>query len=126
MLWALIKKDMAINQKTLDELKKGLEKEKAELEKDLGRIARPLNREEGDYETSFEELGTDKDDNATEVDQYTQNLSVENSLEKRLQDVLDALARIEKGTYGKCGKCQKEIPEERLKANPSANFCMEC
>jgi len=117
---------MAIDQKTLDELKTILLGEKEELEKNLGRIAKPINKAEGDYETSFEELGTDKDDNATEVDQYSQNLSVENSLEKQLQDVLDALEKMEKGTYGKCENCAKDIPLERLQVNPSARVCLDC
>ncbi|MFZ2975181.1 MAG: TraR/DksA C4-type zinc finger protein [Candidatus Moraniibacteriota bacterium] len=117
---------MAIDQKTLDELKAMLLNEKEDLEKNLGRIAKPINKEEGDYETSFEELGDDKDDNATEVDQYSQNLSVENSLEKQLQNVLDALEKMEKGTYGKCENCDKDIPLERLRVNPSARVCLDC
>lgn len=116
---------MILEQKTLEELKSALLKEKEELEKDLGRIAKPTDKK-GDYETSFEEIGSDKDDNATEVDQYTQNLSVETSLEKQLQDVLDALEKMEKGAYGKCENCQKDIPLERLQVNPSAKTCLDC
>ena len=117
---------MTIDKKTLGELKEVLLKEKEELEGNLKRIARPVDREEGDYETSFEDIGTDKDDNATEVDQYSQNLSVETSLEKRLRDVLGALERMDAGLYGQCGNCGKEIPLERLKANPSAETCLKC
>jgi len=112
--------------KKLEELKKSLQEEKKDLEENLKKIAKPINIQEGDYETSFEDIGTDKNDSATEVDQYTQNLSVENALEKKLQDVLDALEKIEKGNYGKCEKCGKDIPLERLVANPSARICMDC
>lgn len=115
-----------IDPKTLSELKEALLKEKKELENNLGKIARPVNKKEGDYETSFDELGTDKDDNATEVDQYTQNLSVETSLEKKLQEVIDALEKMDNKTYGICENCQEEIPIERLKANPSAKTCIVC
>lgn len=115
-----------IDQKTKEELKQALLTEKTELEKNLGRIARPVDAKEGDYETSFEDLGEDKEDNATEVDQYTQNLPVEAALEKKLQEVLEALMRMEKGTYGKCANCDKDIPVERLKANPSAKNCLNC
>lgn len=118
---------MTLDKKVLDELKEALIKEKEELEKNLNKIARPVGKkEEGDYETSFEELGTDKDDNATEVDQYTQNLSVENTLEKKLQEILDALSRMENGTYGQCENCGEDIPVERLRANPSARTCIKC
>ncbi len=125
MLLSFFKK-MAIDKKILEELKTALLKEKEELEINLGKIARPIGKEEGDYETSFEDIGTDKDDNATEVDQYTQNLSIENTLEKKLQEILEALTMMEDGTYGFCENCQKEIPIERLRANPSAKTCIQC
>lgn len=117
---------MALDKKIIEELKKQLETEKKSLEKNLAMIARPLDREEGDYETTFDDIGTDRDDNATEVDQYSDNLSVETTLEKKLQDVLGALERIENGTYGKCENCRKEIDIERLRVNPSAKTCTKC
>jgi len=117
---------MAINEEKLRKLKQSLMEEKNKLEKDLVRIAKPVDQKEGDYETTYENIGSDKDDNATEVDQYTQNLSVENSLEKKLQAVLDALDKIDAGTYGVCEKCHQEIPPERLTANPSARVCLHC
>lgn len=117
---------MTIDKKIMEELKAALIKEKEELESNLGKIARPIDKKEGDYETSFEELGTDKDDNATEVDQYTQNLGVESTLEKKLQDIIEALEKMDKGTYGLCENCQKEIPLDRLRANPSARTCIAC
>ncbi len=117
---------MAINEEKLRKLKQSLIEEKNNLEKDLIEIAKPVNQKKGDYETIYEDIGSDKDDNATEVNQYTQNLSIENNLEKKLQAVLDALAKIEAGTYGVCEKCQQEIPIERLTANPSAKTCLHC
>ena len=117
---------MKIDGKTLNELKEALLKEKNELEGNLKRIARPVNKKGGDYETSFDELGSDKEDNATEVDEYTQNLPVETTLEKKLQEIIEALDRMEKGTYGKCANCNADIPIERLKANPSAKTCLKC
>jgi len=117
---------MALNQKVINELKENLLSEKKQLEESLGKIARPVNVAEGDYETRFDELGTDRDDNATEVEQYTDNLPIEVSLEKRLQDIIEALERIEKGTYGFCENCQQEINIERLRANPAASTCIKC
>jgi RNA polymerase-binding protein DksA len=115
-----------IDPKILEELENALVKEKEELERDLGKIAKPVNAPAGDYETSFDDIGSGKEDNATEVDQYTQNLSVETTLEKKLQEVIAALGRMKDGTYGKCSNCGKDIPVERLKANPSATVCLDC
>jgi len=116
---------MTLDPKTLSELKEALLKEKIELEENLGRIAKLVD-DKGDYETSFEDIGTDRDDNATEVEQYTDNLPVEVTLEKKLQDVLDALKKMEDGTYGICENCNQEIDIERLKASPSAKVCITC
>jgi len=112
--------------KTLLELKEMLLKEKGELEENLSRIAKPIDKKEGDYETSFDDIGTDREDNATEVGEYTDNLSVELTLEKRLQEIIEALSRMKDGTYGFCENCKKEIDIERLRANPAAKTCIKC
>jgi RNA polymerase-binding protein DksA len=117
---------MTIEPKILEEIKASLLKEKGELEENLGRIAKPVNEKKGDYETSFDNIGTDREDNATEVEEYSENLPVEKTLEKKLQDIIGALERIEKGTYGICANCQQEIDIERLKVNPSAKTCIKC
>ena len=117
---------MALDKKTIEELKSALLKEKGELENDLARIARPVDKKEGDYETSFEEIGSDREDNASEVEQYTDNLPVEIALEKKLKDIIGALENIDKGTYGICDNCNQEIDLERLKVNPSAKTCIKC
>ncbi len=43
-----------------------------------------------------------------------------------LQDIEDALKRMEKGTYGKCLRCGKDIGEARLEAIPYASLCITC
>ncbi len=43
-----------------------------------------------------------------------------------LQKLHNALDRIEKGTYGTCLKCGKEIPIGRLRLVPEAVVCVSC
>jgi DnaK suppressor protein len=117
---------MVLDPKQIEELKSALLTEKKGLEDDLSRIARPINSKRGDYETAFEDIGPSKDDNANEVEQYTDMLPVEITLEKKLQDVIDALEKIEKGNYDTCENCQEVIGLERLRANPSARTCIKC
>lgn len=117
---------MTLDKKISDELKASLLKEKVELEKNLEQIAKPLDKKGGDYETNFEEIGTGKEDNATEIEQYSDNFSVEVILEKKLQNIIAALQKIETGTYGICEKCQQAIDLKRLEANPSAKKCLKC
>ena len=45
---------------------------------------------------------------------------------KILQAIDEALWRIEKGTYGICQECGKQIPAERLAARPEATLCVDC
>ena len=43
-----------------------------------------------------------------------------------INEIDDALRRIEDGTYGQCERCGKPIDEERLKAVPTARYDAEC
>ncbi len=44
----------------------------------------------------------------------------------RLQEVVEALERIDDGTYGKCEACGQLIAGPRLEALPFAKLCVEC
>lgn len=47
--------------------------------------------------------------------------------EKIVIDAIEAaLRRIEKGTYGKCENCGKNIPEKRLKVLPWVRYDIDC
>lgn len=43
-----------------------------------------------------------------------------------IEEIDEALARIEDGTYGQCSRCGKPLDEERLKAMPTAKYDAEC
>jgi DnaK suppressor protein len=46
--------------------------------------------------------------------------------EQRLAQINSALMRLDDGQYGICLDCGEEIPFERLKAIPSAIYCIGC
>lgn len=116
---------MAIDQKTLEELKGKLLAEKARLEKELGILGTPTGTP-GDYETKFDDIGRSEEENTTEIEEYVDNLPVEVNLEKHLQDVNAALEEMEAGKYGICANCGQEIDIERLQAYPEARTCIQC
>ncbi len=66
------------------------------------------------------------------IDQASQSLDKEILFElsdnerKILRDVDAALRKMEKGTYGLCEHCKKAIEKKRIKALPSARYCMVC
>lgn len=117
---------MSINKNVAEKLHASLLQEQQTIETNLSRIAKTIDKKEGDYETSFDDLGQTKEDNATEVELYADNLPVEITLEKKLRDVMDALEKIDNGAYGICERCGKEIAVERLEVNPSARTCTKC
>jgi len=43
-----------------------------------------------------------------------------------LGDIAAALDRLDAGTFGRCERCGKEIPEARLAAVPYASRCITC
>ncbi|MCD4812631.1 TraR/DksA family transcriptional regulator [bacterium] len=45
---------------------------------------------------------------------------------QRLQEVEEALERLEAGKYGKCEDCGSVITPQRLEALPFAKLCIEC
>ena len=57
-----------------------------------------------------------------------QQLVLEMRRRKKRQklEVLNALARIEEGRYGKCSLCGKEISFDRLEAFPEVQTCVSC
>lgn len=116
---------MTLDPKILGGFKEKLIQEKERLENELLRFAKPTGIP-GDYETRFNNIGTDTDENASEVEEYADNLALENTLEKQLREINDALGRMEKGAYGMCKNCNREINIERLKAYPAAGICIKC
>jgi len=43
-----------------------------------------------------------------------------------IDEIDEALQRIEDGTYGQCVRCGKPLDEERLRAMPTARYDAEC
>jgi RNA polymerase-binding transcription factor DksA len=108
----------------LEELTARLKEEKKRLEDELSRFAKPTGVD-GDYETTFQDMGNERDENTSEVEEYVDNIGLETNLEGQLHETTEALARVASGSYGKCEKCGADINPERLKAYPSARVCTE-
>lgn len=120
-----------MDKKLLRELKEKLEEQKVSIEAELGRFAKKDENLKGDWDTKFPKAdggigGQVLEDAADQVEEYVNLLPVEHNMELRLQSIDLALEKIEKGTYGKCGNCGKNIDKERLKIYPEARKCGKC
>jgi len=133
-----------MDKQILQEIKEKLEKNKELLEKELQSFATSDGNLKGDWDTKFPEFnnGGNLEEAADEVEEYEARLPIEHNLELRLRDTNLALEKIrtslrenpvssqgseiERGIYGKCENCGKEIPAERLEIYPEARLCLNC
>ena len=72
------------------------------------------------------EVDVDLDEGDPDLIEREKNVALLSQLEKKLEGVLAALRSIEKGKYGICERCGKEIPPERLEVRPDAMLCVNC
>ena len=116
-----------MNKKLLEELKQKLEEQKKSLKKELESFAKEDKDLENNRNANYpnRENGN-MEEEADEAQEYDNLLSLEHSLELKLQDVNLALEKIKKGNYGVCEKCGKKMDEERLNACPEAKSCIKC
>ena len=88
------------------------------------------SRLSGELERLREALKTEVDVDAEEGDpdliEREKNVALVSQLERKKEDVEAALRSIEKGKYGICERCGKEIPTERLEVRPDATLCVQC
>jgi len=108
--------------------KAALLESKSELEAELAGIA-SFDESAGVYVATQPDLESgspeefDQSSDETEIGQTNQALIVNAS--KSLEDVNDALAKMESGEYGVCESSGEFIGEDRLRAYPAARTCEE-
>ncbi len=116
-----------MDQNFIAKIKHLLKSEKERLTAELSRFAhRNPQAKETDFTADFQNFGDKEDENASEVANFSDNLSLEEELEKALRDVESALKAIASGSYGICKYCSQEIDERRLDARPTSTSCIQC
>jgi len=116
-----------MDKKLIEELKEKLEAQKISIKKELEKFATEDPKLEHNWDAKFPQReDSDTDEQADDVTEYDNALSLEHSFESKLKNITHALEKIEQGKYGTCEICGKEISEERLLACPEAKTCMKC
>lgn len=111
---------MSLSSEIQSELKEQLIETKTRIEGELHRFSN-TSADGTEFTTKFpDDIGSTNDENATEVEEYTDNLAIEKDLKEQLTDVIDALKKMETGEYGKDEETGEDINPERLKAYPAA------
>ena len=100
----------------MEESRARLLQDREEVQSELRRLEQVL-KERGDY-------GYGKGDPA--VYQWELNLSLRDQFQRRLEQIQNALQRIEEGSYGQCESCGRDIEQARLAALPFTSLCIDC
>lgn len=105
--------------------KQMLEEEVTKLQSGLSAIGHETDELKGDWTpNSTSEQENDVDLLADQAEELETNAGIIDTLEERLQEVNEALTRIEVRTYGKCVLCGQDVETQRLDADPAATTCM--
>ncbi|QFG00599.1 molecular chaperone DnaK [Psychrobacillus glaciei] len=95
------------------------------LLKRLDELEHSIDNDEEFETTELSNYDNHPGDNATDLTDKHTRLALRKHYEDEIQDIKEALSAMEKGTYGICTECSKEIPLERLEAIPSTTTCVE-
>lgn len=107
---------MAKNKTLTQAERKELEKERANTTTELNRLREYLREE------------PDRTGDEVDLDVYERekNLALVRRLERKIEEINQALQVAKQGTYGLCQRCGKPIDPERLKALPETTHCVKC
>ena len=95
-----------------------------QLQEERTRVREQLaNLGHGEAELDFDENFADSGQVTAERGEVD---ALSGQLSETLQDIEDALAKFDAGTYGECESCHQRIPEARLEAMPAARVCITC
>ncbi len=67
-----------------------------------------------------------QDESAGGLTEILADTEIKATLEKTLKDIKQALELMEKGGYGVCKYCKKDISIQRLKIRPVSTSCVAC
>ena len=101
--------------------RKRLDEIRAELERSI-KVLRG-EQEQDERAADYPQDPADAGANLSESERIEAELAL---AKLQRNDVLDALRRIELGTYGTCVDCGCVVPEGRLEAKPAAARCVSC
>lgn len=106
--------DTATARKRLDEMR-------AELERSISVLQ--AEQEQDEHASEYPQDPADAGANLSESERSDAVLAAANAQHAQ---VLDALQRVELGTYGTCVDCGAAVPSGRLEARPEAARCVSC
>ena len=98
------------------------------LEEMRGQIDRSILVLQGEHPSARAAVDSPQDpaDAGTTLSETDRTEAALAAVQTQRRLVMDALVRIDRGSYGMCADCAKPIPEGRLDARPEAARCVAC
>lgn len=107
--------------------REALESERERLLDQIRRIDdRTAGRDRLDSQVSAEDFDEPGGDAASDTLERSQAMALGENFRDMLAHVAHALEKMEKGTYGQCDSCGKNIAKARLDFLPWASMCADC
>jgi RNA polymerase-binding protein DksA len=103
----------------IDEIRAGLIERRKTL---LGRV----QKVEQDFRHASEPLSKDSEEQVAELENDDVLEALDDAQRRELESIRGALARIDAGEYGVCPRCEEPIAPARLRALPTAEYCIRC
>jgi DnaK suppressor protein len=110
-----------------DKYREALEGERDRLLDQIRRIDdRTAGRDRLDSQVSAEDFDEPGGDAASDTLERSQAMAIGENFRDMLAHIEHAMDKLEKGTYGICDSCGKNIAKARLDFLPWASMCAEC
>jgi len=107
--------------KRFNSLRKKIEEHRNSLLKKIKRL-----RRDDPFATQDRSLILEPGSDAAALYGHEQAVVLEEKLKLELKETEEALAKIKRGSYGRCAKCKNKIELARLQVKPQAIYCLKC
>lgn len=116
-----------MNKDELAKLKEKLEMQRRRIVSGIDRIERnTLNKSQRDSSGDLSGYTFHMADQATDNFDTEFSLDLASNEQKLLNEIEDAIKKVDDGTFGLCEECNKPIAVKRLNAVPYARCCIKC
>ena len=116
-----------MDKKTLEKFRKRLLAEKEKILGELQNLAKDtLSKSQSESSGDLSHYSTHMADVGSDSFERELALGLVSNEQEFIYKIDEALRAIDKGTYGHCEECGKQIKETRLKALPFAKLCISC
>jgi len=107
-----------MEQAQIEEFKKNLEAQLEQLLQEAGKTVSEMTDENINFPDPTDRASLESDRNF--------ELRIRDRERRLIKKIREALARLEKGTFGTCECCEEPIGDARLRARPVTELCIDC